>query len=221
MIVSIIITFISAFYETESTVEKISIKIGNVIQILFLIGLLLSYKTYVDTSKQVVLTQQSLLTEKGWVGVYDKIHDYYKSCPNFCDSLSYSWQVPGYIQNKTHSSSVSTDNYGAILSLSVLIFQSFESVVNYFLYYDTSETLNEWLCSFIIWANSKTLYDIWTTNKFIYDKSTQVFVDKIFASVKETTPRNNTDVINLAEAICKSDEVRNMFKEFNKISPCN
>ena len=80
MVVAVIITFISSFYETESVVERISVKIANIIQILFLVGLLISYQTYVDTSKQLVLTQQSTLAEKGWVDVYRKIQENYERC---------------------------------------------------------------------------------------------------------------------------------------------
>lgn len=221
MTIAIIITFISSFFETESIVQRISIKIGNIIQILFLAGLLLSYQTYVDTSKQTVLNQQSTLTEKEWVRIYEKIGEYYGKCPNFCNSLSYPWQSLSSSQQIRYDGSTQ-DDYGAVLSLSILIFQSFESVITYFLYNDSSESLNEWISSFIIWANSDLLYDMWNKNKFIYDSSTQKFADIIFATVRNSPnrPQNPKDVIQMSSQICNSNVVKEIFKEYNKIPPC-
>ena len=220
MVVAVIITFISSFYETESVVERISVKIANIIQILFLVGLLISYQTYVDTSKQLVLTQQSTLAEKGWVDVYRKIQENYERCPNFCNSLGYKWQIPTniHVRNGIQTS----DDYGSVLSLSILIFQSIDSVISYFLYYDTTESMKEWLNSFIIWCNYDTLYTIWNNNKFIYGKETQIFGDKIFTTIRDskTRPTNPNDIIKLSKEICKSVEIKELFKGVQKIPPC-
>ena len=233
MIVAILITFISSFYEKESTVERISVKIANVIQILFLVGLLISYKTYVNTSKQSVLSQQSNLAEKGWVEVYQKIAENYDKCPDFCNSLSYPWQVSsessGKLSKKYKNTEGAKDDYGSVLSLSILIFESIQNVVNYFLYNESTEKLNAWISAFVIWANSDTLYSIWNTNKFIYDESIQKFGDMIFKGVREyessssssrKRPQNPSDVLKLSSKICGSEGMKNIFKEVDKIPPC-
>lgn len=218
MTLAILITFISSFYESESVFSKVSSKIGNIIQILFLMGLLLSYQTYINNSKQMELTQLSTLTEKGWVSVYQKIEESYEKCPNFCNSLSFEWQKP---LNVDMSTADKKDDYGAVLSLSIFIFQSFNSVIGYYLYYgEGGETMNEWISSFIIWANSNTLMDVWNKNKFIYDKYTQIFVDKIFKMVRENPPKNDKDVVKLSREICHSNEVRYIFNMVKKPLPC-
>jgi hypothetical protein len=222
MILAIIITIISSFYSSESGIERVSSKISNVIQILFLAGLLLSYQSYITSSKQNILEQQSLLTEKAWVDVYQKIQDSYSKCPKFCNSLGYSWQIPSNVN--TNPTDSSKDDYGAILSLSIYIFQSFSSVLSYFLYNDLiEETMNEWISSFIIWCNSDMLYQVWTANKFIYDKALQKFVDKIFNLVRDKSNNLNSssNITKLSEQICHSSEIKEIFAELKKEPPCN
>jgi len=205
---AILLTIISAFLKPGNILDIISLKIGDVIKILFLLGLFISYQTYVTTSKNAQQTQEATLTEKSWVLVYDKIQSYYNRCPNFCNSLSFDWQVPKNIVEKKGE-----DEYGAVLSLSIYIFQSFASVFNYFLYTENEDTMNEWISSFIIWANSDTLYDVWNKNKFIYSETTIQFVDKIFVSVRENKPKNIEEVKKLSSKICKSHELKHIFKE--------
>jgi len=222
MILAIIITILSSFYSSESKIERISSKISNVIQILFLAGLLLSYQSYLTSSKHITLEQQSLLTEKAWVDVYQKIQDSYSKCPNFCNSLGYPWQIPEGVNKNPIDSSI--DEYGAILSLSIYIFQSFSNVLSYFLYNDlVEETMNEWISSFIIWCHSSMLYQIWTNNKFIYDKTLQKFIDKIFSVVhnESSSLTSSSNITKLSTQICHSQEVREIFAEMNKDSPCN
>ena len=222
MIFAIIITIISSFYNSESKIERVSNKISNVIQILFLAGLLLSYQSYITSNKQNSLEQQSLLTEKAWVEVYQKIQDNYSRCPNFCNSLGYSWQIPSGVNVNPQDSS--KDDYGSILSLSIYIFQSFSNVLSYFLYNDLiEETMNEWISSFIIWCKSDMLYQIWLSNKFIYDKALQKFVDKIFRVVRDPYIKLNdgSSIKKLSEQICHSSELREIFAEMKKDTPCN
>jgi len=221
MVIAIVITFVSSFYDKDSTVDRLSIKISNILQILLFAGILISYDQYENNNKQVILTQQSILTEKGWVQVYEKIEEYYDKCPNFCNSLSYNWQIPKkYLNMKKKTNLNKDDDYGAILSLSILIFQSFQNVLNYFLYYNSDEKIDDWLKSFIIWANSNILYDTWQNNKFIYDISIQIYIDKIFKEVRDKPPKNQKEIEKLARKICRSDEMKNIFKIVGKKSPC-
>ena len=225
MTVSIIITIASTFYEPESIVERISVKISNIIQILFLVGLLISYQSYNNATKQNLLDHQASLTEKAWVEVYDKIRTSYDKCPNFCKSLGFSWQIPSDVDVNPEKVVIGKDDYGTVLSISISIFQSFSSVFNYFLYYESEEVLNQWLSSFILWCNSETLYTIWNQNKFVYDILIQNCVDEIFNEVRSynsgSRPKTGDDITELAGKICKSDSIRNAFSSVGKINPCN
>lgn len=212
--IAILLTIIAAFLKPGNILEIISIKIGDVIKILFLLGLFISYQTYVNNSKNTELSQQATLTEKSWVLVYDKIQSYYSRCPEFCNSLSFPWQIPKNVVAKKGE-----DDYGAVLSLSIYIFQSFASVLNYFLYSEGNDIMNEWISSFIIWANSDTLYDVWNKNKFIYSETTIEFVDKIFESVRKNPPQNEGDIKNMSSDICKSNEMEKIFSEVTDKKP--
>ena len=222
MFLAIIVTFASSFFETNSTIERISVKITNILQILLFAGILISYQQYQDANKQNLLNQQSELAEKGWVQVYEEIQHYYDKCPNFCNSLSYEWQIPKTkgIHLKKTTDLNNPDDYGAVLSLSVLIFESFQNVLGYFLYYESDEKINNWLKSFIIWANSDILYDIWKSNKFIYDKSVELFANTIFKMVRVHRPKNEEEINNLATEICASKEMKQIFEKVEKKSPC-
>jgi len=212
--VAISFTILSTFFKPNNIFEIISIKIGDIIRILFLLGLVISYQTYVNNSKNIELSQQITLTEKSWVLVYDKIQSYYSKCPEFCNSLSFSWQIPANVIAKKGE-----DDYGAVLSLSIYIFQSFASVLHYFLYSEGTDIMNEWISSFIIWTNSDTLYDVWNKNKFIYTNTTIAFVDKIFYSVRNNRPKNENDIKKMSSDICKSDEMKEIFKSSTNKKP--
>jgi len=220
IIIAIIITIVSSFYKLDSTIDRIAIKISNVLQILLFFGIFISYKQYEDANKQTLLTQESILAEKGWVLVYEKIQEYYDKCPNFCNSLSYDWQIPKDVNLGKKTDLNNLDDYGAVLSLSVLIFQSFQNVLAFFLYYDTEDKIDSWLKAFIIWTNSKILYDVWNSNKFMYDITVQIFVDKIFELVRKSPPKNTEDIENISKKICTSDEIRRLFGNVQKKTPC-
>ena len=211
---SIILTILAAFFGSNNILNIISLKISDIIKILLLLGLFISYQTYVNNSKNSELSQQATLTEKSWVLVYDKIQSYYSKCPEFCNSLSFPWQIPKNVVAKKGE-----DDYGAVLSLSIYIFQSFASVLNYFLYSESSDIMNEWINSFILWANSDTLYDVWNKNKFIYGKPTIEFVDKLFLEVRNHPPNNEVDIKKMSSHICRSDELRKIFNEASNKHP--
>ena len=101
-----------------------------------------------------------------------------------------------------------------------MIFQSFSSVLGYFLYLDTGDNLNQWLSSFIVWANSDILYEIWKKNKFIYDETSRNFIDYIFEQTRSNPPKNNNDIAVLADSICNSEMIAKLFDGVDKDPPC-
>lgn len=221
MSTGIILTIISSFMESGSQLARLATKITNVLQILLFAGILISYKSYDDNSKKSILATQSELTEKGWVQVYEKIQQFYDKCPHFCNSLSYPWQIPknDYIKDPSIYSK-EKDDYNAIITLALLIFQSMSYVLFYYMYYENNDYLDSWLRSFIIWSNSDVLYDIWKTNKLIYDGDTITFIDVIFKYVREKRPNNNNELVTLSTKICKSQELKDIFNSVDKKTPC-
>lgn len=217
MIFAILITIISAFYPSTSPVDRIASKVLSGLQVLALLGLLLNYQNFINTSKDQELTKQALLTEKNWTDVYKLIQENHLVCPNFVASLSFDWQKP---EGLKYDKSKDKDNYEIVLNLSITIFQAFQNVVIYFLYYDSEDDLNLWLRSFIPWCNSETLYEIWNKNKFVYGPNTQKFTDLLFREVMSNPPKNQQELIKLSEKICKSEDMRIIFESVNKIPPC-
>ena len=217
MVSTILLTFISAFYPSSSLAERISTKVLSGVQLLALLGLLLNYQNYLNTTKDQELTKQALLTEKNWTEVYKLIQENHLLCPDFVGSLTFDWQKPSGIE---YDKSKKKDNYEIVLNLSISIFQAFQNVVIYFLYYDTEDDLTLWIRSFIPWCNSETLYEIWNKNKFVYGPNTQKFTDLLFKEVRSRKPKNQGELINLAKKICGSDEMKLIFQSVNKIPPC-
>ena len=217
MIFAMLLTFISSFYEPSSLIERISTKVTSGIQVLFLLGLLISYQNYINTAKDQELTKQANLTDKNWTDVYKLIQENHLLCPNFVGTLTFDWQKPSGLQ---YDKSINKDNYEIVLNISITIFQAFQNVVIYFLYYDSEDDLNLWLRSFIPWCNSETLYEIWTKNKFVYGPNTQKFTDLLFKEVRANPPKNQEELIKLGEKICKSDEMKQIFATVNKKPPC-
>ena len=217
MIFTILLTFISSFYPSSSLIDRVASKILSGVQVLALLGLLLNYQNYINASKDQELTKQALLTEKNWTDVYKLIQENHILCPNFVSSLTFDWQKPAGLQ---YDKSVSKDNYEIVLNLSISIFQAFQNVVIYFLYYDSQDDLNLWLRSFIPWCGSDILYEIWNKNKFVYGPNTQKFTDLLFKGVRTNKPKNQEELIKLGDKLCKSDDMKTIFENVNKIPPC-
>lgn len=217
MACTFLLTFISSFFPSASIMDRVATKVLSGVQLLALLGLLLNYQNYVNDAKEQELTKQALLTEKNWTDVYRLIQENHLSCPNFVSSLTFDWQKPSGLQYDT---SEKKDNYEIVLNLSITIFQAFQNVVIYFLYYDSEDDLNLWLRSFIPWCNSDILYDIWNKNKFVYGPNTQKLTDLLFKEVRDNKPKNQAELISLATKICKSAEIKEIFESVNKIPPC-
>jgi len=217
MIFAIVLTFISSFYPSTSLIDRVAVKVMNGIQVSFLLGLLINYQNFVNTTKDQELTKQALLTEKNWTDVYKLIQENHTTCPNFVSSLTFDWQKPAGLK---YDKSVDLDNYEIVLNLSISIFQAFQNVVIYFLYYDSEDDLNLWLRSFIPWSNSEILYEIWNKNKFVYGPNTQKFTNILFKEVRKNKPKNQQELIKLGDKICKSNEMKEIFASANKIPPC-
>lgn len=216
VLLAIINIILGGFFPTPNVFETISIKLNSIFQVLLLVGLFISYQSYLNNTKNVENSQQATLTEKSWVQVYEKIQAYYSRCPNFCNSLELPWQKPDNVTMKQGE-----DEYGAVISLSIHIFQSFGSVLNYFVYNNTGEILIEWLNSFIIWSTSDILYDVWNKNKFIYGSLTISFIETIFETVRKNPPQNEQEVKKLSAEICASEEIKAIFKSVKKKAPCD
>jgi hypothetical protein len=217
MLIALMLTITSAFYPSNSTVDRVASKVIAGIQLFALLGLAINYQNFVNTSKDQELTKQALLTEKNWTDVYKLIQENHTTCPNFVSSLTFDWQKP---EGLKYDKSEEKDNYEIVLNLSISIFQAFQNVVIYFLYYDSQDDLNLWLRSFIPWCGSETLYEIWNKNKFVYGPNTQKFTDLLFKEVRVNKPKNQEELIKLGEKICKSEEMRIIFESANKIPPC-
>lgn len=222
ILVAIVITLISSFYTTDSLIERISSKIYSIIQILFLLGLILTYQSYVDTSMRQTIQQQSTLAENSWLKIYNLIQTEGAKCPHFAQSLTFEWQIPHDFKRKYDliNASQISDNFESVQNISFNIFHSVESVINYFTSFETGENLNLWISSFLIWFNSDILYQNWVSNHIIYDDDTQTLANAIFKYVRQNPPKDVSDIQILSTQICKSPEVQNLFTKRGLVSPC-
>ncbi len=222
IITAVVITLISSFVDPNSAFEKLSLKIYSVVQILFLSGLFISYQVYIDNSRNEALLRQSNLSQQTWIKIYGLIESEAHKCPRFAASLTLPWQRPTEFQNKIRHRSldVADDSYESIQNISFNIFQSIESVINYFLATDTGDNMSLWISSFVIWCNSPILFQIWENNKMMYDNATQTFGDIIFSEVQKNTPKNTEDIQDISKRICSNRQISKLFIERNIKLPC-
>ena len=192
-------------------------KTMDLLPIILAFSFFMSIDTYFRNSTTASIQQQASLAEKSWVHVYDKIQSSYDTCPNFCNSLTYAWQVPESLKLQSDKE----DNYECVLSISILIFQTFSNILMYYLYNDTDDSFDEWVRALIVWANSDMLYQIWNANDFIYSDVTRIFIDEVFTATRAMPPANQDDVVSLARQICNSDKIASLFKMFDKRLRCS
>lgn len=216
-ILSVIIV-LSVWYPQLESVQDVT---QDILPIVLTFGFFMSVDNYFRDQKTLRLQQEASLTEKNWVNVYEKIKAGQATCPRFCSTLAYPWQVPPeLILTSVSLSALPPEDYSCVLNISIAIFQSFASVLTYYLYNDTGEPIDKWIRAFIVWSNSDMLYQVWGTIDFIYSDITRMFVDEIFKMVKESPPKNEKELNALAHNVCKSDKISYIFSLFDRKVLC-
>jgi hypothetical protein len=197
----------SGFFQPGTFPDRISLKIGLISQILFAVGI---YLTYLDYS-QSNLEQRRINTIKitnVWLGINSKIRVLYPRCPNFCNSLYFDFQ------RKALGKEISgEDDWTAVLDLSNSIIQTIENVLE-FTESDNSGFYS-WLTVFITWGNSKILRKAFEAQKELYRVRTQLFIRAIFEFEDRYQIKNGDDLMKVAGDFCKSKELKEIIPDID------
>jgi hypothetical protein len=149
--------------------------------------------------------------DKSWISINHKLNNNYSKCPNFINSLGFSWSKNNNSSNKTinnDENNENNDNWYAINDISSNIFQSWEDFL-------TLSEFNEsdkigWINKFLAWAVSPQLKNIWLNHKQNYNIITQQFGDLLFDSLSDHIPQDTQGVIKVGTYIINSEKYNNI-----------
>ena len=224
-IVSIILLLLILFiiYGSSVPVNNIIDRITNKLELLsgFFIGCGVILTVFIFNISDIEARKNITLTfiDKSWININRKLNDNYSKCPNFINSLYFSWSknnnsnvtstlvdaLKGSFEKTTNN-----DNWFAINDISSNIFQSWEDFLT-LQNFDESDKIG-WINKFLGWAVSLQLKNIWKNHKQNYNITTQKFGDLLFNYLSTNNPQNSQDVINLSNAIKSSQEYINIIK---------
>ena len=214
-IVSIILLLLILFiiYGSSVPVNNIIDRITNKLELLsgFFIGCGVILTVFIFNISDIEARKNITLAfiDKSWININRKLNDNYSKCPNFINSLCFSWSKNNN-SNVTLEKTTNNDNWFAVNDISSNIFQSWEDFLTLH-NFDESDKIS-WINKFLGWAVSPQLKNIWNNHKQNYNIITQKFGDLLFNYLSTNNPQNSQDVINLSNAIISSQEYINIIK---------
>jgi hypothetical protein len=184
----------------DSYLDRIVNKIGSLSIVLYLIGIILTYRILLLTRSYNNMAIDFQYIDRLWLNINNLIANNYDKCPIFINSLFYDWQKN--IFNINNNDINKNDNWLYINLISLTIFQSFN---DYVLYISNDKyDKHNWINLFINWTGSDQLYIIWNNNKYNYHDKTVQFVDNLFYLTRTNRPKSTEDMKKLKLKIIAS-----------------
>ena len=208
-IVSIILLLLILFiiYGSSVPINNIIDRITNKLELLsgFFIGCGVILTVFIFNISDIEARKNITLAfiDKSWININRKLNDNYSKCPNFINSLCFSWSKYNN-SNVTSEKTTNDDNWFAINDISSNIFQSWEDFLTLH-DFDESDKIG-WINKFLGWAISPQLKNIWKNHKQNYNIITQKFGDLLFNYLLTNNPQNSQDVNNISNIIINSKE---------------
>ena len=188
----------------NSIFDRFTDKFSIIGSIFIPIGIFLTYRVFTLQLESMRRDATYKIIDRGWIGVNEKMLEYYKECPNFIDTLYYDWQKK--VLGNVSTNSNEEDKWYAVNYLSILIFQAWEDFI-------TSAKIDEtgyvvWMNNFIQWANSTKLRENWMVLKGNFADTTQEFGDYLFYITSVYKPKNDSELNNLAKMTAESEKFK-------------
>lgn len=218
-LISFIIILILLYYVSIIPIDSVLDRFTNKIPVItgFFIGggLLLTYYIFNISVENIRKDLTYKIIDRGWLNINQKFMENYGKCPNFIESLYFSWQKNN-LEFKISSQPVNKyDDWYAVNYLSILIFQSFE---DYLIVQEHDETGDYvWINNYLQWVNSPILENRWSVLKTNFAKTTIKLGDLLFSSIKNKNINNVADLANLADSIVNSEQYKQIVYKRNLI----
>jgi len=140
------------------------------------------------------------IIDRGWILPNEKINTHRDQCPNFVDSLYFSWQKKSMASQSSRSSA--EDDWTTVNYLSTLMFQAWEDFLTSVEIDQTGDYV--WIANYLQWTQSKTLEAVWATMYPNYSNRTIAFGNYLFR--QKGRPGNAAELKAMAQAIIQTDE---------------
>jgi hypothetical protein len=202
----VILVYLSSKSDPGSFLDRILSKINSIGVIYIAIGIYITYKIFSENINEIKRNNTLKIIDRSLLGTIKLINDNYSKCPNFCDSLFYSWQRET-LGNKKRKYDIE-DSWESVLQISFQIFQAFEDVL-------TVSNIDQtgfyvWIANFMPWAHSKKLKKAWDTLYPNFADKTIEFGNFMFKVSNENIPRNTSEYKKRAKEIFEMPFIRNL-----------
>lgn len=204
------IYYVSFHTRINSPLDRFVSKISIIASIFIPIGIMLTFTIFKNQYDSIVRDATFKIVDRAFLNIHRILIDYYKVCPNFVDSLYYTWQKKGMTMcnQNIHKS---CDDWYCINYISNNIFQAWEDFITASEIDKTHRT--SWISTFIPWANSPHLRKSWSVLRSSYDIATREFGDYLFEITSKYNPKNEKELHDLAEIIAQGDKLRNILRK--------
>jgi len=206
LIASCILVFITSYHGSgleEETNFIRGINIFSKFSVIFIaFGLFLTYIYYKQNLMEIRRNNTIKAEDEHYGKIIMLVKTYQDSCPYFCSTLFYDWQI-----NKSKKINKASDDSISRNVLACMIFQSIETVIT-IQAVDTSSPV-AWCGVFLQWLHDKDIQKIWKNNSHNYDEeSTVVFIDIFIDFInKHDTPKNSKELQKLSVMISEHPKI--------------
>jgi hypothetical protein len=176
-LVLIIFVGLVAVKKKDSFLDRFGLHFNILTGTFIAIGVVLTMK-FLENNNTELLTSHTLKSIDRVFVVLDRFEEYRNKCPRFIASMFFDFQRPAFTQSPPVTASTPPDDWAAVMILGNKIFQMWEDEITL----ATTDELDQdvWIASFLQFAKSPLLQDMWPNYKYDYSKAAQALGDLLF-----------------------------------------
>jgi hypothetical protein len=209
IIFAIILIYFSVRKPPDSTYNRF-LKNISFLPIFFLaIGVFISIAIWDRSLKSLRAESELKMVDRIFIDLAKIIDEYYPKAPKFINSLFLPFR-----KNKLNFDNTilnTEDDWTTVNFVSLRIFQSWEDYLTISTVDPTGE--ESWIRTFIPYATSKQLFDIWKVTEYNYEPTTRMFGNLLFEICLGNIPQNSEELQTLTLKFFNSER----YDEIKKI----
>lgn len=178
----------ASYTKPGSFIDRLTSKIPTIATFIIALGIIITYQVFTVTLLSARREATYKIVDRAFTGIIKAMDDYYDKCPDFVDSLFFSWKKTSFKDYNSNNTEDRPERWTSALYIATLIFQSWEDfLTDLESWWDLQVTIeyNEndersWLSIFLGWCQSKELRKIFKTQQLDYNDTTVELANLMF-----------------------------------------
>ncbi len=199
-IVLVVFVAFVAMKKKDSFLDRFGVHFNILTGAFIAIGVVLTMK-FLENNNTELVTSNTLKSIDRVFVVLDRFEEYRSKCPRFIASMFFDFQRPAWSESPPVTAATPPEDWAAVMILGNKIFQLWEDEITL----ATTDDLDRdvWIASFLQFAKSPLLKDMWPNYKYDYAKGAQALGDILFEYANKAPITNPEQWRETAVALTK------------------